>query len=249
MLSQISPPARMLLVAEKISPLILDALARAAAEPYGTPLLTLKAEAGLFPSTTVGKAAAKKCLDECWLSLFSSPKPGRELYTATPAGIDHLLKEQQPKQVLEDFLRVLEDRQRDVADLRSTTARMADGIESLRGIIARVLPQVTATKLVPAMAGGGESWEPRSDLGEDIAAKLAEWAESPTGISRDCPLPELYRSLNEPPSLGEFHDALRKLHDEGRIYLHPWTGPLYAMPEPACALLVGHEIAYYASQR
>jgi hypothetical protein len=237
------------LVAEKISPLILDALTRAAAEPQGTPLLALKNEAGLFPSTTVGKAAAKKCLDECWLGLVRSIKPARELYTATPAGLDHLLKEQQPKQVLEDFLRVLEDRQRDVAELRSSTARMADGIESLRGIIARVLPQVTATKLVPAMTGGGESWEPECDLGDEIAGKLAEWAESPTGITRDCPLPELYRSLNEPPSLGEFHDALRKLHGEGRVYLHPWTGPLYTMPEPACALLVGHEIAYYASLR
>lgn len=238
----------MLLVAEKISPLILDALTRAAAEPQGTPLLVLKNDAGLFPNTTVGKAAAKKCLDERWLGLVQSAKPSRELYTATPAGFDHLLKEQQPKQVLEDFLRVLEDRQRDVADIRSSTARMADGIESLRGIISLVLPRVSVARLVPAMAGGGGS-EPESDLAEEIAARLAEWAESPTGITRDCPLPELYRSLNEPPSLGEFHDALRQLHSESRVYLHPWTGPLYAMPEPACALLVGHEIAYYASQR
>jgi len=239
----------MLHVAEKIAPLILDALARAAAEPQGTPLLALKNETGLFPSTTIGKAAAKKCLDERWLGLLRSAKSARELYIATPAGLDYLLKEQQPKQLLEDFLRVLEDRQRDVAELRLSTSRMADGIESLRGIIARVLPQVTATKLVPEMAGGGDSWVPQSDLGEEIAAKLAEWAESPTGITRDCPLPELYSSLNETPSLGEFHDALRTLHTEARLYLHPWTGPLYAMPEPACALLVGHEVAYYASLR
>jgi hypothetical protein len=50
-------------------------------------------------------------------------------------------------------------------------------------------------------------------------------------------------------TIGQFHDGLRQLHDEGKIYLHPWTGPLYAMPEPPLALLAGHEIAYYASQR
>ena len=50
-------------------------------------------------------------------------------------------------------------------------------------------------------------------------------------------------------SIGQFHDGLRELHDREQVYLHPWTGPLYAMPEPAFALLIGHEIAYYASQR
>jgi hypothetical protein len=42
---------------------------------------------------------------------------------------------------------------------------------------------------------------------------------------------------------------LRLLYDAGRIYLHPWTGPLYAVPEPTFALLVGHNVAYYASLR
>jgi hypothetical protein len=39
------------------------------------------------------------------------------------------------------------------------------------------------------------------------------------------------------------------LHDREQVYLHPWTGPLYAMPEPAFALLIGHEVAYYANLR
>ena len=43
--------------------------------------------------------------------------------------------------------------------------------------------------------------------------------------------------------------ALRRLHAEERIYLHPWTGPLCELPQPPLALLVGHEIAYYASAR
>ena len=50
-------------------------------------------------------------------------------------------------------------------------------------------------------------------------------------------------------TVGRFHDALRQLYEMNRVYLHPWTGPLYEIPEPLYALLAGHEIAYYASPR
>jgi hypothetical protein len=84
----------------------------------------------------------------------------------------------------------------------------------------------------------------------EVKAKLAEW-HAASGTSQDCPLPELFRRLapESPVSIGQFHDCLRRLHDDHQVYLHPWTGPLYALPEPAFALLVGHEIAYYASVR
>jgi hypothetical protein len=83
-----------------------------------------------------------------------------------------------------------------------------------------------------------------------IREQLAAW-HAADALS-DCPLPELYRRLRaETPRLtiGQFHDRLRRMHQDEHIYLHPWTGPLYALPEPAFALLVGHEIAYYASLR
>ena len=72
------------------------------------------------------------------------------------------------------------------------------------------------------------------------------------GASEDCPLPELFRHARQSSpglTIGHFHDGLRRLHERGQVYLHPWTGPLYDLPEPAYALLVGHEIAYYASIR
>jgi hypothetical protein len=66
----------------------------------------------------------------------------------------------------------------------------------------------------------------------------------------DSALPELYRaaqSCQPTLTIGQFHDGLRTLHARGQVRLHPWTGPLYELPEPSLALLVGHEIAYYAS--
>ena len=58
----------------------------------------------------------------------------------------------------------------------------------------------------------------------------------------------MYRTA---PSLtiGRFHDTLRQLHEEEKVYLHPWSGPLYEIPEPPYAVLIGHEVAYYASIR
>jgi hypothetical protein len=88
------------------------------------------------------------------------------------------------------------------------------------------------------------------DLHRAVCAQLAAWHEA--GALDDCPLPELYRRVaSQFPalSIGQFHDRLRLLHGGGRIYLHPWTGPLYELPEPAYALLIGHEIGYYASLR
>ena len=90
----------------------------------------------------------------------------------------------------------------------------------------------------------------RHDAAGAALTHLARWRDA--GASGDCPLVELYRRLAaEAPGLtiGRFHDTLRTLHDRGLIYLHPWTGPLYELPEPAFALLAGHEVAYYASLR
>ena len=83
---------------------------------------------------------------------------------------------------------------------------------------------------------------------QDSALAFLEGRQS----AEDCPLPELYRRAKQASpglTIGGFHDGLRGLCAEGRLYLHPWTGPLYALPEPPFALLIGHEIAYYASPR
>jgi hypothetical protein len=88
---------------------------------------------------------------------------------------------------------------------------------------------------------------PSTDLAPALLAHLADH-HGPT----DCTLPELFRALasdGPAPSIGAFHDCLRELHADGAVALHSWTGPLYALPEPQFALLVGHGIAYYASLR
>lgn len=231
-------------MADKLSQQITDALSRAAADPGGLPLFAGKAEAGLFPATA--KPAAQRCLADGLLAVVRSDEKGRtarELYGLSDAGWDHLLAAVNPKQVLEDFVRVLEARQGEVGELLATARRMADGLHGLREAVARVLPQVTHSRIAaPA------DRLPPATLGDSLRATLAGWAGS-AAAGEDCPLPDLYRRLADAPSIGAFHDGLRELHAAGAVYLHPWTGPLYALPEPAYALLVGHGVAYYASLR
>lgn len=263
-------------MADKLAQHILDALSKAAAEPGGLPLLATKSEPGLFPSTAAAKSAAQKCVAEGLLQLSRTEARGklaRELHTITDAGWDYLLEAVNPKQVLEDFVRVLEARQGEVGELLDRARHMADVLGGIRDAVSRVLPRVAAGR-VPNPDRGSTALHsaaslrsttmslngsagtalleapPEADLGTAILTRLDDWS-SLANAGEDCPLPELFRSLaaGSSATIGEFHDALRQLHSAGAIYLHPWTGPLHEMPEPAYALLVGHNIAYYASQR
>jgi hypothetical protein len=113
---------------------------------------------------------------------------------------------------------------------------MQAALETLKTRADQVLLQLPA-----AVPSAEDAWQ------EGVLTYLAR-----RQAAEDCPLPELYqqaRQAAEGLTIGGFHDGLRRLHDAGLIYLHPWTGPLYALPEPPFALLVGHEIAYYASPR
>ena len=176
--------------------------------------------------------------------------------------MSYLFAEASPRQVLEDFVRVLEARQEQFDAILAEARAARVGLDALKANTEKVLQHVvraeksaslselfssfrkdtaSATAIAPAKPQAAEG---------AILARLKTWQDS--GAAEDCPLPDLYRccAASVPGlSIGGFHDALRQLRDADHIYLHPWTGPLYDLPEPPFALLVGHEIAYYASAR
>jgi len=188
------------------------------------------------------------------------------LCTITEKGLTYLLGQVSPRQVLEDFVRALETRQNQTDELLDLARQMRHNIEALKANVDKVLQQTYqaegstergATGGLKALFAGflNESDSPHgtpsasdsdAPLDKAILAELTRWQHA--GASEDCPLPHLYRQVS-PQSIGQFHDALRRLHDQGKLYLHPWTGPLYDIPEPPYVLLIGHEIAYYASIR
>jgi hypothetical protein len=247
-------------LADKSTQLILDALARAAAEPAGVVLFGNKAEPGLFPGTAVARIAADRAKADGLLQVIDGESDGRakhEYCALTDKGREFLARRVNPRQVLDDFVRVLEDRQIAVGELARSVQGMANQLQSLRTVVEQILPRLiehpgnNGTVMNGVLAPPRPAVSAASDsLIADVRERLAEW-HAAAGASQDCPLPELYRKLQATgrASVGQFHDALRQLHDDHQIYLHPWTGPLYALPEPAFALLVGHEVAYYASIR
>src|SRR5262249_20198917 len=138
-------------VADKLTQQIIEALTRVAAEPVGLPLYSSKADAGLFPNTAGAKPAAQKCLADDLLRVIgtsTTAKTPRDLYGLTEKGWEFLLAAVNPKQVLEDFVRVLETRQGEVGELLDTARRMADSLQGLKEAVARVLPVVSEAKVM-----------------------------------------------------------------------------------------------------
>jgi hypothetical protein len=237
-------------LADKSTQLVLEALGRAVAIPGGSALHGTRSAPGLFASTAPARQAAQRCKDEGYLRILRAETKGKsvkEICAITDQGLAYLLSQVSPKQVLEDFIRALESRQEQVSELVTATRQWQSGFEALRASVEKVLQQIqkpTASWLPAPPSNGSETWT------DSLLSYLTRWQES--GATGDCPLPELYHQAQQAAphlTIGRFHDGLRRLHEENEIYLHPWTGPLYEIPEPPYALLVGHEIAYYASRR
>ncbi len=238
-------------MADKSAQLVQAALSRAVADPVGMPLHGSKAKPGLFAGTALGKQAAQRCKDEGLLRLVTAGngKATHELYTISDKGLDYLFSQVNPRQVLEDIVRALEGREGQITDLLATAHQMRASLDALKHSVREVLQQIRQQP-PPGTNGAAHPPPPAGAWIAEALAQLAKWQAS--GASEDYPLPELCRQLRlTVPGLtiGQFHDGLRRLRDQGQIYLHPWTGPLCDLPEPPYALLVGHEIAYYASPR
>jgi hypothetical protein len=250
---------------------VVDALSRAAAEPAGLPLFGAK-PFSLFTASAPAKKAAQHCKEEGFLRVVRTENRGkrsREFCAITEKGLAYLLSLVSPKQVLDDLVRTLHSHQAQVGELVATARRWQADLDALKAAAEKVLTRLGrgpwAVDRVNGNAGGcngtGSGPQPRSDSdlstpqgprlqADALLAPIQHWHQS--GASGDCPLPELFRRTGRDAgsfSIGQFHDELRRLHGQEQIYLHPWTGPLHEIPEPAYALLVGHEIAYYASIR
>ena len=225
---------------------ILEALQRALTEPEGLPLLTGKSGPGLFAPGAAGKSAAQQARAAGWVDVRRAETKGKavvEFFALTEKGLTHLLEQTSPRPVLEALTTAIQNCERRVetwiAEVEKNRGCL-DGLKRSAEAVLAHLKQPEAT--LPPWARNGHALDPQSR----ILDLLRSWHDQ--GKIGDYPLPDLYEQLRK-LTLGQFHDALRGLHEQRRIYLHPWTGPLHELPKPPYSLLVGHEIAYYASLR
>jgi hypothetical protein len=233
-------------LADKPTQLVLDALSRAVGEPSGLPLVAGKNVPGLFPASPAARQAAQRCRDDNLLRVVGADSRGKaaqELYAISDAGLAFLLEQAHPRTVLEDLVRAVEARERQVGDLVAAARQIQSSLEGIRCLTERVLQAVPSA--APRNGAAPPNGAPPHEREEAaVLAELAAWRGQ-----GDYPLPLLYQRAAAHLTIGRFHDLLRRLHDHQQVYLHPWTAPLYDLPEPAFALLVGHEVSYYASRR
>jgi hypothetical protein len=232
-------------VADKSSSLVLDALSRAAADPAGVPLFIQKTAPGLFAGTATARKAAQRCKELDLLRVVrteTNAKGIKEVVAITSKGLDHLVTQANPRQLLLDLVRAVDSRDQQLAEWIDAARRAQSSLDTLRQLAAAAVQRLEPPRIPPTTLNGTAP----VDSAGTVLRCVEQW--SGTNTAEDCPLPHLYRQLKG-VTIGQFHDVLRRLHAEQRIYLHPWTGPLCDLPEPPMALMVGHEIAYYASPR
>jgi hypothetical protein len=222
--------------------IVLEALGRAAARPDGLPLFAAEPGAGLFAATATGKQAARRCRDDGLLRVVRGKDP-RQVCAITDKGLAFLIGQADPRTALEVLVEAVRAREAQLDEIAGHVRREQEQFADLASAARAALDR---------LAGGrpAEPDHPPELSADAVREQLAGWHAS--AALGDCPLPELFRRLRPVLprlTIGQFHDRLRRMHQEQAVYLHPWTGPLYQMPEPSLALLVGHEIAYYASLR
>lgn len=258
-------------MADKSAQLVLEALGKAIADPQGSPLYGTKTNPGLFASSAAAKQAAQLCKDEGYLRVVRTETKGKsilEICAITEKGVAYLLSQVSPRKVLEEMVHTLQARQNEAGELLVTARQMQASFDALKATAEKVLQAVASCQGTSVLNVGAGTENGRNGSGNGEARKgkatspveqdwtrsalacLKRWQSS--GTSEDCALSELYRQVCKTAlglTIGQFHDGLRRLHEQQLIYLHPWTGPMSEIPEPATALMVGHEIAYYASLR
>lgn len=229
---------------------IIDALERAVTEPDGLPLVASKAAPGLFPSTAAGKKDAEGARLAGYFDVVRRETRGKtaiEFVGLTEKGLAALLEHVQPKPVLAALLAAIERCEKRLDSWVDEVKKNRTSLDGLKTLAEKVLTHLAKPEAtLPPWSRNGHSHDPKAKIVEI----LRSWAAS--GKLGDQPLPDLFeavRGSSPKLTLGQFHDALRSLHETQTIYLHPWTGPLYELPKPIFSLLVGHEIGYYASLR
>src|SRR5262245_56850259 len=248
---------------DKVGDTLVAALKQAAADPSEQRLFRGGKLAGLFPSRHGANAeAAALALRDGLLEVVRTELRGKtavEWVRLTPKGVDYLHEHESPVKALDELraaLRALRDR------VPAWQAEMRGTLEELNNRLAE-----DSRRLVQTVEALGRRLEEpvkrleemRPALPDGLAATIP-WAGDALayldrrrmgGANGPCPLPELFASLAEGPrecSVTQFHDGLRRLHDEKVLQLVPLTSPAEELPRPEFALLHRAGLYYHVTR-
>lgn len=209
--------------------LMLAGLRRLLAEP-GAKLFGGGRSRGVFPQRTVAAERAAALLrDNGYLEVDEAGA-----CRMTPLGLRWLSENDEVKTLLEDVLRSAETQRERLESIAEACLKEATRLAQQRMAVSTLLARM------------GSAQADADDFDDMVLQELDRFRRG--GALADCSVADLFRGLGErglDATIGRFHDSLRRLREAGRVRLAPWTGPLYELPEPALALLIGHEVLYY----
>jgi hypothetical protein len=232
------------------------------------------ASPGLFPGGKAGQPLLERALTLELVEKCAGPPPtGKKKAAATPLirvtakGRDWALQQLKPREALEGLHAVF----RKQSELLRPAGAEVETIQSQLGVLQHSFEQVqqairsASSRREQELAGLGANLRAVLSALERLTADGASVpasAHPPLNVEVesfvrrwqqerhvDCPLPELYHHLckHSPRlSIGAFHDLLRDLHNNGRVRLGGWSGPLDRLPEPELALFISSKVMYDA---
>jgi hypothetical protein len=121
-------------------------------------------------------------------------------------------------------------------------------LNALRGALERVeapKPPAVPSPAPAVVPGTSPHADSTPALEEAVLAFVKAWAREKTV---GCQFDDLWKHLEARHprlTIGSFHDALRRLHDAGRVRLGGWARMLDDMPKPELALFVSSKVMYY----
>lgn len=209
--------------------MMLAGLRRLLTEP-GAKLFGSGRARGVFPQrTTAAERAAGLLSSRGFLEVDDTGA-----CRITPLGVKWLAENDEVKTLLEDVLRSAETQRERLESIAESCLKEATRLAQQRMAVSSILARIG-----PASADA-------DSLDDAVLEALQMQKRGPS--QADCSVADVYATLSKQgveASIGRFHDSLRRLREAGRLRLAPWTGPLYELPQPALALLIGHEVLYY----
>jgi hypothetical protein len=238
---------------------LLDALKMALATPSEHRLFRTGKIAGLFAARTgpAGEAAIQ-AVREGLLETVRTEVKGRfvtEWVRATPKAVAFVAENDSPRSILRELKDVLQATRTGVPEW------MADAKRELAALSASF--EVRATAMLSRLDDLAKRCEAAlrraettgSPVGEPVT-RMVPWAgdaleyldrRGESGLSAECPLPELFHALREKHpelTLPDFQAGARRLHDLRALRLLP-AGE---MTEPEYAVVVEGKLMYVASR-
>jgi len=248
---------------DAIAGLATDALTELLADPAPRVLHGSRTLLGIFKGgSQKEKAAAKWCLDNNWLeptgASVGKGKSQKELYRLTSEGLKSILAHGDASKLLRRLQESVEQLSVQVGDvvsalqaslpaLKSAISQLGErlkppDLDELRRLASATALPESSKQQRPAATSAGE----RMDWGKEIVKMVSE--QKQRNAFQRLTLTVIYQRLRASYpelTLGEFHDGLRRLQEQRRILLGPYTQALATLDDARNALYLDREVKYY----